>query len=784
MKRITVLTVLFACGLLAASTPILAQAPAQPSQTTQQPAPPQPSTPAQPPDWFNGNVNLLLLGRDDVASSKFEEYRLVPKGVSMPVFSLKGSQGGKDFALFGTDIYQDDQRYTGWANVNWLGVSFDYNQIPHNMGNDARTIHTETAPGVWSMNATARKALGDAVDAVPTSARTYPFYSALLAPTIASAELSDLSALRKRGDVTVDVSRKLPFDLAFTYNRDVKTGYRGASAGDILGVVTSSVDVLEPLDEVTQDIGIRWAWTFQNKGDVHASFNRNLYENQLNALIVDNPFRATDLAYVSTSVPGGPAQARFSLSPDNEASRGAFGAQFKFARQTRVTADLAFGWWTQNEAFLPYTINSAIVTPTGAPANALSTLQRPSLDGKITTASYNFTFVSRPMDPLTVRMRYRNYSYEDKSDRFVITGDTSDAPDRSWAAANAPTVEEPYGHATANRTDASTGHFEAQVSYDIGDLTLEGVYRNLQTSWVGRANSSGTDGSENGYVLAAIYHTRDWLDFRFHFDQAKRTVSGFSATSVAALQGVMADHAEREQTRIGADVELTPSDKYGVTFAYFRRDDDYPNRPFEVPGNSETESGLLEASYDMFSVDFTYLPNARAELSAFYTYEKVAETNQWVTLTSGALNNLLRYAPWDKGHTFGVNGRFQLVPEKCTFTVLLQQQDVNGFLDITAREAGAFYTPGRTTLIPPGQGGAADISDYDDMKQTTAVADVAYAFAKAWTFSVGYAYDKYTTADAFSDGTTIFPQSVLFFLKANDGNYTANIAYTRLSYSF
>ena len=35
-----------------------------------------------------------------------------------------------------------------------------------------------------------------------------------------------------------------------------------------------------------------------------------------------------------------------------------------------------------------------------------------------------------------------------------------------------------------------------------------------------------------------------------------------------------------------------------------------------------------------------------------------------------------------------------------------------------------------------------------------------------------------------SDATTIFPQAVLFFLKANDGDDTANIAYTRLSYRF
>jgi hypothetical protein len=127
---------------------------------------------------------------------------------------------------------------------------------------------------------------------------------------------------------------------------------------------------------------------------------------------------------------------------------------------------------------------------------------------------------------------------------------------------------------------------------------------------------------------------------------------------------------------------------------------------------------------------------------------------------------------------------FQLVPEKWTLTVLAQQQKVDGFLDITAREAGSFYTPGRTTLIPSGQGGAADINDYDDTKQTTAVLDLGYSLAKAWTWSVGYAFDKYTNADAFSDGTTMFPQAVLFYLKANDGNYKTNMCYTRLNYRF
>jgi hypothetical protein len=605
----------------------------------------------------------------------------------------------------------------------------------------------------------------------------------LLGPTIAAAEHSNLEALRQRGNYVIDVGKKLPFDLAFTYNNDQKTGYRGASAGDILGVVTASVDVLEPLDEVTQDYGVRWNWKSQKRGDVHATFNYNTYDDRIDELIVDNPFRATDLAYTSTSVPGGPAQARFSTAPDSEAMRGAFGALFKFGRQTRITADVAYGQWTQNAAFLPYTINSAIFTPSGAPANALSSLQQSSLDGKIDTTSYNFTFVSRPADPLSVRIRYRNYAYKDKSARYVIAGDTSASPDRVWGAANAPTAEEPYGHATANRTDSSIGQFEAQASYDIGDLTIEGAYRNAQTSWEGRVVSSGTDGSENIYIASAVYHGKDWLDFRAHFDSGKRTVSGIEAGSVAAVQGVMADHAEREQTRIGADIELMPSDHYGLTFTYYRKQDDYPNRPFKVTSDSGTESGLLEANYDMYSVDFNAVAGARTELTMFYSYEKVAEVNQWVTLTSGAVNNLLTYAPWDKSNTVGVNGNFELVPDKWKVRLLAQYQKVDGFLDVTARESGAFYTPGRTTLIPTGQGGAADIDDYDDTLWTTVAASIDYT-VKAWTWSAGYAFDKYTNADAFSDGTTIFPQAVLFYLKANDGNYSTNVVFTRLTYRF
>ncbi len=760
MKRTHVLRVALACGWLASSAPLFAQDAAAPA----------------PANWFSGDASLLLLGRDDVDSSKFQEYREVAKGVSMPVFTLQGSQKGMDFALFGANVSRSDQRYSGHASVGMVGVAFDYNQIPHNMGNAGQSFHSETGEGVWSMSGNLRKALGDAVDAVPAAARTYPFVAALVQPTIDAANRIDVSGLRKRGDLAVDLFPDGPLAVALTYMRDVKTGYRGTSGGDIYGILNTVVDVPESMNEVTQDFGLRAVYTFK-AGDVFAAFNRNLYNDRLDGgLIIDNPFRATDLAYTSTAVPGGPAQGRIGTPPDNEANRMNVGFHLKFPRMTRVAGDVAVGKWTQDAAFLPFTINTAILTPAGVSATSLSALPQPSLDGEIGTTSLNLSFVSRPVRNLSVRARVRTYDLENKTSPIVWTGTAGASPERSWNV-ETPTADTPYGFVNANKYDSNTKRFEVSAAYDVKDLTLEAGYKHAAFE---RTSREATGGDENGYLLAAVYHAREWLDVRASFQQLDRTADGEPADSI----GLQSDEAERERTRAAIDVEVTPWSPMTFTFSYGRRNDDYPNRPLRVAGVADTTSGLLETKYDTYTVEGSYAPNARVEFGAFYTYEDDRQTNRWVTLTSGAVNNNLKYEGSDRGDTFGVNGRFQLVPDKWTVSFMASQSNVDGFMDITAREAGSFYTPGRTTLIAAGQGGAGDIADLDDTKWTTVVADLAYQVAQAVTFSVGYWYEKYTYADAFNATTFMFPQTPLFFMQENNGNYKVNVGYARLSYRF
>jgi hypothetical protein len=757
MKRMHGSIALLACGLLATGAPLIAQ--------TAEPSPPS-------SNWFDGQATLLLLGRDDVASSKFEEYRTIPKGFSMPGFTLQGSHDGKDFALFSQNISRSDQRYAGWGSFESLKVSFDYNQIPHSMGNDGRSIMTELAPGVWGMNATLRQGLGDRVNArLPAATRNYAFFSDLYAPTIASAGFVDLDDVRQRGIYEVLLAESLPFKLTATYMHEKKTGTRGAGGGSIRGFSDNIVEVPEPLNELTQDIGFRLT-VERSWGNLHATFNHNWYNNRQETLIVDNPLVAFDQPYRpaagSTPATGGTSRALFIGPPDNSADRGSLGALLKFKRQTRVTAEVALGRWTQNEQLYPYTIFSLAPTGTGAPASDRGSLQFQALDGKIDTTTLNFSFSSRPVEGLGVRARYRSYDFDNKTPVIPRVGSLSASPDRLWSNTNLG--ETPLGYVTASPYGYKTGRFDVSASYDFKPLTLEAAYRHSKIDRTFR-EAEGT--SLDGYTLAAVLRTSDWLNVRASFDDSSREPHGEHVTAATRLQ---ADEQKRDSTRIGVDLEVTPSSKIAFILSYLRRKDEYTN-PDAVAGVPGSAYGLLEAKYDSFTGEIDLTPGERFEIGAYYTYEKNLSTTQAFSGGTTALG-LLNFAGSDETDTFGVNATVHLVPEKWALKVNGRRQKLDGLLDITGDPNGSFARA-RASF-----GGIQDITDYSDTELTTAVAQLDYTASEHLGLGVGYAYEKYRFTDAFSVGTEVYPLAGAFYLKANDGSYDVNVVYARLNYRF
>ncbi len=45
-------------------------------------------------------------------------------------------------------------------------------------------------------------------------------------------------------------------------------------------------------------------------------------------------------------------------------------------------------------------------------------------------------------------------------------------------------------------------------------------------------------------------------------------------------------------------------------------------------------------------------------------------------------------------------------------------------------------------------------------------------------------YEKYEFKDAYTSGNLLMPQTVLMFMKSNDGPYDASVVFGRVSYKF
>jgi len=735
-----------------------------------------------------GEISIRTMGVEDIESSKFTEYRDLPTGVAIPYVNVWSKGGKVDLTLTGQNVSQLNQRFFGSATALGLTMKFDYNQIPHNMGNDGRSIFNESAPGVWTMADNLQAALQAAVVGVSSSARTYPFYEGLLASTLASANRVDLSGVRKTGNFSLNLGQRLPFDVTLSYRNEIKDGYRGLSGGNVRGAVNPSYEVASPLDEISHDFGVRAAKRF-TRGSVYASYNLNLYDNRAETMMIDNPFQSYD-APVASGV-GGPSRDRFVMAPDNEASTINAGFVLKLQKQTRINGSVALGTLTQDAPFYPYTASTAINTPAGLNAGSRAALAQASYGGKVNTTMYNLSFSSRPIEGLSLRAQYRVYDLTDNSKKWVITGDMS-TPHQNWNTVT-PTADDPYGHATANRYDTKSARYSASATYDFKALTVEGVVRGGQLE---RAHREAEKGTESGMGLTAIYHFNDWLGLRGTYDVSKRTADGHT------VYGFQMDEAAFENTKTGLNLEITPTEGLDLGFMYFRRNVDYTGRPNRIAvsggvpivgavATPNTPSGLLDNSYNSYTGEFDYTASERLQVGGFFTYEKGARTNQWATTNSATatvnplgINNLLNYAGSDVTSTFGGHFTFQLVPEKQTLSVNATHQKVDGLIDITANETGTFYNPGRTTLIPAGQGGAADIDEVDDTEITTINAQYNFAMSKEWTFSTGYMFEKYDYKDAMTSGKKLMPAHVYIFMKPNDGAYDASVVYAKLTFKF
>jgi MtrB/PioB family decaheme-associated outer membrane protein len=764
-----------------------------------------------PADFEEGEVNLGILQNDsDTLSSKFEEYRDIPEGAVVPYFRLQGLNKGFRYDLFGGNVRQRDQYYGLNLSKDWFAFQSTYTRIPHNFGNNGHTLLEQTSEGVWQMSDTLQQAFQNALPPLPP-ARSGILYTCppasplppgvqcvsllgLVSPSLAAANSVDLTLERERGNFAMKLTPNKPVDVVIRYFRERRVGDRAAS-GTAFGF-GNVVELPEPLHYLTQDLGAD-AQYHAPWGVLRAALHFNWFENRVETLAWDNPFRFTDSNDASAYQAPGSASvngARFglmALPPDNEAVTGQVGATFKLPSRSRLSADVGISRWRQEETpFIPYTTNTSIQgeDESGAhfPATDVSRLPARQLDGQINVTTLSASFSSRPADKLSLMARFRSYDLENETSRVRLPGYVRF--DAVWE--EIPRISVPYAY--------NNRRFDATVAYDFGQVGLEAGFRHTGFE---RHFRETEDTKENAVTLAANLRASDWAVLRASYERADRDFEGLeialSEEASFQIHGAPAnllavepdtpqrdgsplcpagtvcnlrfDQAKKKVDRIGANLQLSPGGGNAtIVLGYLRTKDDY----------DETTFGLVEAQYDTYSAEIDYAPTEKVNLYGYYSYEKVADFQRG--RQSGATPSTNPLDDWtsdveDKVNTFGAGANVVLKPDRWFLDLSGRYQKVDGNNDLFAAPGGA-PANARTAI-----GGVQDIPLYDDTKITTLQAELRYQFAKAWALGIGGWFEDYEIRDSNTQGLLNYvPGS--FFLAYDDGDYQAKVGYLRLTY--
>lgn len=571
-------------------------------------------------------------GRD----SRFEEYRQVPKGALFEYGRLDWRPSGKPWSLSLTarNVLRLDQSYS--LDVDRPGrfqLKASWAQVPHFYSTGAAFL-LEGSSGDYTLSNSFRQALETAADAGT------PAIATLMSEVLrSSARPIDLRTQRDvaRGELSFRLAEGL--DVTVSGRHEKRDGTRALSTGTYIrrqaiagqpGTGTGSFDrerfeprgieVPEPIDHRATDVGV--SATFSRKrGILSVGWTGSWFSNRVDTLYWNNPFEAVPSLASSTGgllpqfdqEPPAPlgnaanrgryARAALDLWPDNTYNRFYLKGSLKLPAKTRVNATLARGLMKQNDAFLPYTQNEAVVfsDPDRVPGSgdevlgSNAPLPASSLDGEIRTTEADVRVSSHPMDPLTLRAGFRWYEYDDGSAELFFPGYASagDSYIRRGVGQTLDGAKALFNHVGGyTRSVGSVG-----AAYRFGKpVTLDAEYLRAERDYdVRQVDKTTEDTFKVGLRLAptdGVTARLSWLDgsrdFAGPYDVGLET-SGIRAWDVWA----------RDRSRYSAELDFDVKEAWTVGLAGSYGKDEFPGsvQRFTQPyGLSDTKDASVSAS--------------------------------------------------------------------------------------------------------------------------------------------------------------------------------------------
>jgi MtrB/PioB family decaheme-associated outer membrane protein len=421
----------------------------------------------------------------------------------------------------------------------------------------------------------------------------------------------------QRERVYLDVESRLNEQWSFTTGLSYEEKNGNSDVGGGIYVDGSSADAVllkQPIDYRTTEANLGLSYS-----DRHLNLAGQLtysdFDNRDDVLTWQNPYSSygPNVRYPEGS--GG-----LGLAPDNDQVGGRLTGQYLFSARTRLQVDGSYAVASQNQDYLNYSVNPALVVDVPLPQN--------NYDGEVANSTFNTRLLMNPMRKLNAELfyKYRNRDYDaDRNGYQYIRGDGSNQPGSDFAVYN-----------TNHDYRSETAGFEVGYRLPLrSKLSFEYAYEEVT-----RENSPVEETEEDQYTLS--YRIQPWAIFsaKLELSYADRAADTYEwgqsyyALLDSGLINATPDNqryiehpelmkfymANREQWKTKADFTLLPTDQWNLNLNLQWRDDDYNKSDLGLT-KAEWYRGLISASY-------VASETLSASVYASYDYYKTDQTSR------------------------------------------------------------------------------------------------------------------------------------------------------------
>ena len=585
-----------------------------------------------------------------------------------------------------------------------------------------------------------------------------------MADLAASIKPIELGTKRKEGDASFAYELDKNFGLTFSFRRYLKNGVKSLGTlfrDDDIG--PQSMILPEPVNYHTDEFRTGLGWHGE-RGQVSLDYYYSRFNNNDASLTWDNPFTGNfPQPY--------PDQGRSSLPPDNQHQRLSLSGSFSLASTTRLSALIERGSMTQNEIFLPYTINSASTISEPLPRN--------SADARIDTTLFKFDLTTQPIGALSLHGGYRHYLRDNKTPRdmylMVVNDGGNQVPMDSFSARH----NQSFGYGQNQLTLDSSYHFGQGTTFKLGyeldqkDYHSRSVNSTKENNYSARLNKNW----ETVTAFVNVGYSRKRLD---QYGQQQELEHGhtseYSATVPPAenfdnLPGMRQfDIANRDRQRQGLGLTLIPRQDLTIGLNADRNQDQYKASQF----------GLQTQQANNYTVDATLSPDEFQSWSIYYTRQNMSwhQTSRAYDSFNKALEATNPANDWSATHkdgidTVGINIMLSFLDDQFPVQLSYAYSDIKTDIRFTADPTSNINT--YPTDMPTLRG-----------KRHTIDLSGTYNFRENWSVRLGALVETYRSSDwatdGFAPGTTNIPDVLL--LSGSAAPYRAYLFSTALNYLF